>query len=72
MSDRPISDALDKLGTSGEGLTFTADHNKHDTAIAVEATKTAGNWTFSGAWEYTKQLGNTVLGKVTWRPKAKE
>jgi hypothetical protein len=72
MSDTPLKDALDKLGTSGDGLTFEAAHSEKDTKVGVEATKTWGSWSASAAWEYTKQLGNTVLGKVTWRPGNKQ
>lgn len=71
-SSTPIKDALDKLGTSGDGLTFEAALTEEKQTIGVEASKTAGTWTFSGAWQYAKDLGHMALGKVTWRPKAKE
>jgi len=64
-----IKDALDKLGTSGDGL--TASGSLRDKTASVEASKTAGNWTFSTAWQYTKDMGNSLLGKITWRPGAK-
>jgi hypothetical protein len=74
MSDTPFKDALDKLGSSGDGLTGTVDFNERTKSVdaGVEVTKTWGNWSTSAAWAYTKELGNTILGKVTWRPKAKE
>lgn len=64
-----IKDALDKLGTTGDGLTFEGDLKQKK--VGVEATKTKGNWSFSAAWSYAKDLGHTALGKVTWRPKSK-
>lgn len=68
MSDTPLKDALDKLGSSGDGLTVTATHDKTDTQLAAEVSISPGKWTLSAAWAYTKELGNTALGKVTWRP----
>ena len=68
MSDTPIKDALDQLGNSGDGFTFTAAHDKKDTQVATEISVSPGKWTMSAAWAYTKQLGHTALGKITWRP----
>jgi hypothetical protein len=71
MSDSPIKDSLDKLGTTGDGFTFTVEKNNKDTKAQaeVEVSVSPGEWTLSAAWAHTKQLGNTILGKVTWRPK---
>jgi hypothetical protein len=68
MSDTPLKDALDKIGTSGDGLSITAVHDKKDTQLAAEVSVSPGKWTLSAAWAYTKELGNTALGKVTWKP----
>jgi hypothetical protein len=75
MSDTPIKDALDQLGSSGDGLTGSGAFNERTKSLdaGVEFTKSWGSsWSTSAAWTYTKELGNTILGKVTWRPKAKE
>ncbi len=70
MSDTktPFGDALGRLGTSGDGLTVTAEKNKQDTEVSAEVSVSPGKWTMSAAWAYTKDLGNSALGKITWRP----
>lgn len=69
MPETPLQDALDRIGTNGDGLTAGGDLKSK--SAMVEATKTAGNWTFSAAWQYTKQMGNSLLGKITWKPRPK-
>ena len=66
MSDTPIKDALDKLGSGGDGFSLGGDLKSK--TIGAEATFTPGKWTLSGAWQYTKDLGHSLLGKVTWKP----
>jgi succinylarginine dihydrolase len=71
-NDTPIKDALDKLGTSGDGFTVIADVSEKSKTVGAEVSVSPGNWTLSAAWQYTKDLGHAALGKVTWRPKGKE
>ncbi len=69
MSESPFKDALDKLGSGGDGLSITAGHDsKHDTQVTAEVSVSPGKWTMSAAWTYAKDVGNAALGKITWRP----
>lgn len=68
---RPFHDALDKLGTSGEGLELDAlkDSAGH-VGVTVEATKDIGKgWTVAGGFQYAKDMGYALMGKVRWTPK---
>lgn len=67
----PLHDALDRLGTSGEGLELDAarDPAGH-VGVTVEATKDLGKgWTVSGAASYVKDMGYAAMGKLRWTPK---
>lgn len=69
--DTPLQDAIDKLGTSGEG--FELDAARTDAgAVSIEAagTKYLGKgWSLSGGVAYAQHAWAAV-GKLMWKPKA--
>lgn len=69
----PLHDALNKLGTSGEGFELDASKDQAGhVGVSVEATKDLGKgWTIAGAASYVKDLGYAAMGKLTWTPKQK-
>ncbi len=75
MSDDPLSttlhDAIDKIGTDGDGLEFDVGRDPEGHAGAsVEASKTIGKgWSVAAAAQWMKDVGYSVVGKVKWTPK---
>jgi len=71
MSDTPLHDAIEKLGTSGEGLELDVgkDAAGH-LGASVEASKDLGKgWSIAAAAQWAKDFGYSVIGKVRWTPK---
>lgn len=69
----PLHDALDRIGTHGEGFELDAARTT-DGRISAEAsgTKALGKgWTVSGGIQWAKDTGAAALGKLTWTPKQK-
>ena len=67
----PLHDAIDKIGTSGEGFELDAvrDQSGH-AGVSVGGTKNVGKgWSLSGAFQWAKDAGYAVMGKVRWTPK---
>lgn len=62
----PLKDALNRIGKE-DGFSIGGDLKKKQ--VEAEATITPGNWTLSAAWQYAKDTGHALLGKITWRPK---
>lgn len=69
--DRPFSDALAKLGTSGEGLELTAtrDQSGHVEAAAQGSKDLGKGWSVAGGVAYAQKTW-AAMGKVIWRPKS--
>jgi hypothetical protein len=67
----PFKDALDKLGTSGEGFELDAGRDAAGhIGATVEATKDLGRgWSVAAAASWAKDLGYAAMGKLTWKPK---
>jgi hypothetical protein len=72
-SHTPIGDAIEKLGSSGDGLSLAGGRDPSGQASAsVEATKTFGKnktWSASAAASWVKAKGAGVMGKLKWTPK---
>ncbi len=69
----PLRDAIDKLGTSGDGLELSAERDvRGDTRAQLEATKTWGaerEWSVAAAVAWAKDMGYSAMGKLKWSPK---
>lgn len=71
LTPHPFSDALDKLGTSGEGLELTAVKDPQHTSVSLEGAKNVGKgWSLAGGFAWAKDAGYAALGKISWKPKA--
>ena len=73
MSDTPLKDALDKLGSSGEGLDvfIVKEEGARKPDFGAEVTKEFGknkSWSVSAGVQYVKEKW-AALGKVSWRPR---
>jgi hypothetical protein len=69
-NDTPLRDAVERIGTHGEGFELDArrDSNGHIEATA-EGTKTlGGGWSISAGVAYAKEQWY-ALGKLIWTPK---
>lgn len=69
----PLQDALDQIGTSGEGLVLDASRTQSgQIGVSVEATKDLGKgWTVSAAAQWAKDAGYAAMGKLRWAPAKK-
>lgn len=69
--EHPLQDALDQLGTSGEGLALDASRDQAGhVGVTVEGTKHLGkSWTVSAAAQWAKGVGYAAIGKLRWTPR---
>lgn len=68
--ETPLQDAIDKMGTSGDGLELEVGRDSRGHAGATfEATKTKGAWSAGAAVQWVKDAGFAAWGRVKWSPK---
>lgn len=70
MSDTPLRDALKRIGTEdGFDLGVLKEQGGDPTVTAQGAKRLGKGWSVGGAWEWAKDTGHAVMGKLSWRPK---